>query len=258
VTALIPGMSLRDTWLSRLDPRVKLWFGLLGMIAGVVSSTILLLLILLALAHVVLLAGGIPARRFTTFWLTLLPVLLIILVMQPLITSGETLLVQIGPLRITWEGLYAGIIYGLRLAAVTFVMLIPFATTLTPKLVRGMVKLGLPYTLGMTIGLALNYLGTVGNLYITVSDAQQARGWDLSQRGVIKRARATVPTLIAVIIASLRLSDTLALGLAARGFGLARPRTIYHDIRMTPFDWAAAVITTLAFAAILSIILLAS
>jgi energy-coupling factor transport system permease protein len=118
-----------------------------------------------------------------------------------------------------------------------------------------MVKLGLPYNLGMTIGLALNYLGTVGDLYTTVSDAQQARGWDLSQRGLIKRARAAVPTLIAVIIASLRLSDTLALGLAARGFGLARPRTIYHDICMTRFDWATAALITLAFAALLYIIL---
>jgi energy-coupling factor transport system permease protein len=178
--------------------------------------------------------------------------------LQPLMTVGEIPLVQIGPVRITWEGIRAGLIYGLRLAAVTFVMLIPFATTPTPKLARGMVKLGMPYTLGMTVALALNYLGTVGNLYTIVSDAQQARGWDLSQRGVIKRAHAAVPTLIAVIIASLRLSDTLALGLAARGFGLSRPRTIYRDIRMTRFDWAAAVICTLAFAAILSIILFAS
>jgi energy-coupling factor transport system permease protein len=258
VTALIPGMHVRDTWLFRLDPRVKLWFGLLGMIVGVLSSTIPLLLMLLALAHMILLAGGIPARRLAAFWLTVLPILLIILVLQPLMTRGETLLVEIGPIRITWEGLRAGLIYGLRLAAVTFVMLIPFATTPTPKLVRGMVRLGMPDTLGMTVALALNYLGTVGNLYTTVSDAQQARGWDLSQRGIIKRARAAVPTLIAVIIASLRLSDTLALGLAARGFGLARSRTIYRDIRMTRSDWTASVITTLAFAAILGIILFAS
>jgi energy-coupling factor transport system permease protein len=82
-------------------------------------------------------------------------------------------------------------------------------------------------------------MGTLGDLYSTIAEAQQARGWDLGEGGLFKRARAAVPTLIAIIIASLRLSDSLAIGLAARGFGMDRPRTHRHDIAMTKLDWVA-------------------
>lgn len=64
-----------------------------------------------------------------------------------------------------------------------------------------------------------------------------------------------MPTLVALIVATLRLSDSLALGLAARGFGLAArrgtPRTTLHEITLRRADWLALAVTTAAFAAVL-------
>ena len=173
------------------------------------------------------------------------------LIVQPLLMPGAgSVIAQIGPIRLTASGLELGLRYGLRITAAAFAVMVLVASTPIPRLVRGLERLGLPYPLGMTIGLAVHYMGMLGDLYSTIAEAQQARGWDLSKGGLFKRARAAIPTLIAIIIASLRLSDSLAIGLAARGFGLDRPRTHRRDIAMTRLDWLSLSVVLIGFAAL--------
>lgn len=229
-----PGSS----WLYQADPRAKIWMALLGIILCLLCKTPWDLLVVLIICHLVLLAGEIPASTLIKQWRNLAPLLLVILILQPLIMPGNgAILARIGPIAITTTGLITGLHYALRVAGAAFFALIPILTTPIQTLVRGFQKMGLPYVWGMTIGLSLRYLGTIGELYKTISEAQQARGLDLSKGNLAARARAAIPTLIAVIIASLRLSDSLALGMAARGFGMKRARTWRHDITMQTMDW---------------------
>jgi energy-coupling factor transport system permease protein len=238
-----------EGFLYRLDPRVKLWYALLGVALCAISGQVAVLAASLLLTQIILLTGGVTAGRTGRVWRSLAPLVAVILVLQPLLAPGDgPAILTLGPLRITAAGLLTGLRYGLRVAGAAFAVLVPVLTTPIHVLVRAFQKLGLPYSWAMTIGLALRYLGTVGELYTTISEAQQARGWDLSQGGLVKRAKAAVPALIALIVASLRLSDTLALGLAARGFGLAGQRTHYHDVTFRPADWAALAAITTAFA----------
>lgn len=236
-----------ESWLYRLDPRAKLWFSVLGVVVCLLAPRPVVLISVLAIAHLVLVVGGLPVAYLGRLWRNLAPLLLVILILQPLFLSSGVLIAEIGPVRITQAGVMLGVTYALRLAAASFVALVPLLTTPINTLVRGLQKLGLPYTWGMTIGLALHYLGNISELYTTISDSQQARGWDASQGGLVKRAKAAVPTVIALIIASLRLADTLALGMAARGFGLERPRTWRQDIRMSRADWTAVAAMTAGF-----------
>ena len=260
MTAAVSGFYVPGSgWLYRLDPRVKLWFALLGVLLAILATRLAVLLGLLAAIQAVLLAGGLHPRQIGRVWRDLSPIIGVILVLQPLLTplSGPVLW-QLGPLRITETGLAVGARYALRVSSAAFAVLVPVMTTRTATLVRAFQKVGLPYNWAMTIGLALRYLGTIGDLYATISDAQRVRGWDPSGGGPVRRARGAVPTLIALIVASLRLSDSLALGLAARGFGLgagkpgnARQRTHLHDITLCPIDWLALTLMTAAFAGLL-------
>lgn len=252
-----PGLYLPGAgWLYRLDPRPKLWFALLAVVLAIIVGRLEVLAGLLVATQAVLLAGGVPPGRLLGVWARLAPLVLVILILQPLLAPGDGLaLVQAGPVRVTTSGLLTGLRYGLRISAAAFAVLIPILTTPASTLVRGFQKVGLPYTWAMTIGLALRYLSTVGELYATISEAQQARGLDLSSGGLAKRARGAVPTLVALIVATLRLSDSLALGLAARGFGLAArrgtPRTTLHEITLRRADWLALTVTTAAFVVVL-------
>jgi energy-coupling factor transport system permease protein len=229
---------MADTWLFRLDPRTKLWVASLAILVCLVVDRLDVLAAALLVVHLVLLMGGISLRQIWHTWRGLALLLSFVLIGQPLLASrsGEVVW-QVASLRITDAGLLAAARYALRLSTAAFAVLIPILTTPTNTLVRGLQKIGLPYNWGMTIGLALRYLGTIGDLYTMISQAQQARGVDLSKGGLVKRVRMLLPTVIALIIASLRLSDSLALGLAARGFGLDRQRTTWRDIHLQALDW---------------------
>ena len=238
----------RDAWLHNLDPRAKLWAVLLAMAVGLTFQQIGVLLLLLILAHLVLLTTQIPLARIRWLWARLIPLLVMILILQPLFSPGPGPdLLRLGPVRLTVFGLLEGVSYALRAAALAFIAAILLLTTESTSLVRGLVKLGLPYPWGLTVGLAIRYLPTTYGLFVTISEAQQARGWSTSRSNFVQRARSYVPILVATIIAALRLSDNLGLALAARGLGYPARRTVLHDVVFRRADWLAVVLATVLF-----------
>ncbi len=241
-----------DSWLHRLDPRAKLWAVLLGMAVGLLFKHVGVLAGLLVASHVGLLSARIPPQRIRWFWVRLTPLLIMILILQPLFAPGPGPdLLRLGPLRLTSSGILGGVSFALRVAALAFVVAILLLTTEMTGLVQGLVKLGLPYPWGLTIGLSIRHLPTTYSLFSTISEAQQARGWIIGEGNILNRARSYLPILVATVIAVLRLSDQLALALAARGLGYPARRTVLHDLRFRLRDWIAVLVTTLATAAML-------
>jgi len=242
-----------DSWLHRLDPRSKLWAVLLAAAVGLLFKSIVVLAGLLLLAHLALLAARLPARTIGRLWLRLLPLLVMILVLQPLFAPGGAELLRLGPLRFTQDGLLDGASFALRMAALAFAAAVLLVTTESAALVQGLVKLGLPYPWGLTVDLAIRYLPTTYGLFLTMHEAQQARGWIVDRGNVFRRARAYVPILVATIIAALRLSDHLGLALAARGLGYPARRTALRDVHFARGDWLALGFVTLAFGGLLAL-----
>ncbi|MCL7454586.1 MAG: energy-coupling factor transporter transmembrane protein EcfT [Anaerolineae bacterium] len=235
----------RDTWLHRLDPRVKTWAVLLAGIVGLAYKHLLVLAGLLLLTHLALLLARVPGERVRWLWRGLAPVLLLILILQPLFAPGPGPdLLRLGPVRLTQSGILEGVSFALRAAALAFVVALLLATTQPTALVQGLVRVGLPYAWGLTIGLAIRYLPTTYGLFVTVREAQEARGWIVSRGNFVKRARAHVPVLVATIIASLRLSDSLGLALAARGLGYPARRTTLHHLHFGAMDWIVTALVT--------------
>jgi energy-coupling factor transport system ATP-binding protein len=241
----------RDSWLHRMDPRAKLWAVLLAGIAGLMFRNIAMLAGLLIATQVLLLSARIPLERLRWFWARIAPLLVMILILQPLFSPGPGPdLIQLGPLRLTVAGLLDGMSFALRAAALAFVAAILLLTTEPTQLVRGLVKLGLPYAWGLTVALAIRYLPTTYRLYVTVSEAQQARGWIVGQGSFVARARSYLPIMVATIISALRQSDFLGLALAARGLGFPRRRTTLYDVHFLPGDWLTVTMTSVIFASL--------
>jgi len=244
----------RESWVHRLDPRAKLWAVLLAGVACFLFRNVGVLAGLLLLAHLVLLSAHIPPDRLRWLWARLLPLLAMILVLQPFFAPGPGPdLFRLGPLRLTVAGLLDGLSFALRAATLAFVAAVLLLTTDPNRLVQGLVKLGLPYPWGLTVGLAIRYLPTTYGLFVSIGEAQQARGWIVGQGGVLQRARSYVPILVATIIASLRLSDNLGMALAARGLGYPARRTVLYGLFFTAADWLAVVATAILFAGLLAL-----
>jgi energy-coupling factor transport system permease protein len=246
----VPGRS----WLHRLDPRVKLWAVLLSFATAFMLPEAPAQLALLLGVHALLLTAGIPGRAPGALWRQLAPLLILILLLQPLVAPAGRTLVAVGPLRLTTGGLLQGLRFAARTAALAFVMAALLFTTDQDALVRALVRLGLPYTGGLTLNLTLRFIPTLRHLFVAVREAQAARGWT-PEGNLFRRMRSYLPVLVAVVIGTLRISDRLTLALAARGLGAAQrgvgQRTAWHDLHMRPADWLTLLALTLAFTALL-------
>ena len=227
----------RPSWLHRLDPRTKLAF--------VAFSSILLLSLSHPFAsaafllgiHGVLWSGKVPASRLRWAWQRMWPITFLILVLWPIFyPQGDEVLWQVWRVRITTQGLWQGLSMALRVDALAFAFLVLLFSTDQARLVRSLVKLGLPYEWGLTLAIALRYLPTLYGIYATVSEAQQARGWVIGEGNFVRRIKSYLPILVAVIVTSLRLADNLSMALAARGFQSGVKRTYLRELELSLAD----------------------
>ena len=228
-----------ESWLHRLDPRVKLWGVVAGSALAFLLGDALALLAYLAALVAVLRLGRVPMARVRWVLRGLLPLTVLILLIQPWFVPEGRLILALGPARLTVGGLWVALLLAIRANVLALLALTPLFTTRHDDLVRGLVQLGLPYTWGFTITLALRYIPIAAGLYLTIRQAQEARGLDLHHGHLLARVRRFVPILTALIIASVRLSDHLAMAMAVRGLG-AGPRTERRVLRMRGVDWLAA------------------
>jgi energy-coupling factor transporter transmembrane protein EcfT len=234
----VPGHSR----LHRLDPRVKL--ALVGAWGIVLFFWLNLALLLLALVviHGVLLVSGYPWARLAFIWRAIGLLLLLIVVIWPLFDRSGAVWFALGPLEITRQGVLRGVANAIRIAGINFLFVLWVGTTGPRELVRGFVRLGLPFRWGMALTIGLRFIPTFATTWATVSDAQQARGLVL-EGWWLRRVRLMLPIFVAALVSAFRAGEQLAMTLDARGFGAYRRRTTYHDIAMRPADWLALVLT---------------
>lgn len=227
------------SWLHRLDPRTKMAFVAVSFGLLLLTNQIPLVVGYLALVHVVLLRAGISSRRISWLWQRMWPLALLILVLWPLsYPEGQPVLVGWWRIRITLPGIQQGVLAALRVTGLAFAIYVMLLTTDQASLVQGLVSLGMPFEWGLGLAIGLRYLPLLLGMYGTITDAQRARGWTPEREGLLRRLRAQGPTLVALVIGSLRLTDALTLALASRGFRPGQPRTTRRPLRLGRVDFA--------------------
>ena len=229
-------------WLQRLDPRTKLFLLLVGAILIIGAPGPVALFVWLALLHGVLWSSGVPWSRLGWVaqqlrWL----VLIILLVFPWFAASGETL-VEVGPLYLTAGGLETAASTALRLWAMSLLSTALLMTTSQRELVRGLVALGVPWSWGFTLTVALRHIPSLLRHIQQIQEAQAARGWDPARGGWLQRLRGVRPVLIALVIHVFRTVDTLTLAMTARGVGRGGPRTVLYPLRLGWRDGAAIIL----------------
>lgn len=248
MTRFVDLFTEADSVLHRLDPRVK--------IIGVVMLSLLALMIgglvyLLALAAlmVLLLLLGRASLSKTMFAFTyVFRVMILIVVLWPIFDpGGATVLLELGPLKITWEGILDGIGTAIRVFCLAAVWYILMFTTSQRDLVRALVKLGLRFDFGLSLAISLRFLPTFGATVESIKDAQRARGLELDKGSVARRARNYLAVLVPTTVSALRTADTLSLALQSRAYGARTDRTYLRALAMRPVDYAALVVVAAAF-----------
>ena len=229
----------RPTQLHRLDPRVKLVL-LLAATALLLSFQNLLVCLGWALLNQALFVlAGVPRARVWGLWRLMLPVSALVLLTWPLVyQEGGPPWLQLGFIKITPLAVAHGLALALRLNALAQLYFLLLFTTDQMTLVRGLVALGVPFDWGLTLAIALRYIPAFFGTFQMIADAQQSRGLELNRGSWVKRLRAYLPILVAMIITALRAMDHLSRALEARAFGARPRRTMFKTLVFTWRDGA--------------------
>ncbi len=111
-------------------------------------------------------------------------------------------------------------------------------------------KAGVPYSGAWVVSLTLRYIPDVQRDYTEISQAQQARGLELSKKASpLSRLKGAARIVLPLIFTSLQRIDVISAALELRGFGKHRKRTWYADKPITKVDIAVLITAVLLFAA---------
>lgn len=241
-----------DSWLHRLDPRAKMLFALCGCLLLLLYKNLWLIVGILALTQLALLSAGIHWERLAWVWRITAPTMIMIALLWVVFyPAQQEAFFSWRFLRVGVDNLAEGIAMALRIGALAFVLFFWLFSTDQTILVRSLVTLGLPYTWGLTLAMALRYIPTMTNTFRMISDAQQARGLDLSARNPLKRARAYMPITVAMLITAFRTAENLSRALQSRALGASARRTFLRKLHLRPQDIAFMVSVALLAALLL-------
>ena len=161
-------------------------------------------------------------------------------------------LVGEGKYALTQEQLFYHLNYILKYLATIPIVLLFICTTNPSEFAASLNKLGVPYSVAYSVSLALRYIPDVQREYHNISQAQQARGIEMSGKAdVISRLKAATAILIPLILSSMDKIEIVANAMELRGFGKEKKRSWYMGRSFSRWD-----ILTIAFCVLLVIIAL--
>ena len=239
----VPGESA----LHRLDPRTKivgaaiLAIGLLGTRSGFTPVGLIACVLLLAQAC------RLPVRLLLANLRPLLPLLILTLVLNALLTPGRTCYeIPLGAGRFTCEGVERGLFLVGRLSALVLgTSLLTLATSPLEladgleTLLRPFRRIGLPaHELAMTTTIALRFVPILVDEADRLRKAQLARGADFGG-GPVRRIRSLFPLLLPLFLSAFGRADRLAVAMEARCYQGDRGRSRYRTYALGAMDGVA-------------------
>ena len=174
------------------------------------------------------------------------PVLFILLftfVINMFFTKGDTLLLDIGFVKLYTEGIYKAFIMSARILMLINVTCLLMSYTTSPimltdaieQLFSPLKKIKVPvHEFAMMMTIALRFIPTLIEETDKIMNAQKTRGADFSEGGLIQKAKALIPVLVPLFVSSFRRADDLAVAMECRcyrgGEGRSRMTTLHYSL----------------------------
>jgi energy-coupling factor transport system permease protein len=234
--------------LYRLDPRAKLLaVGALVLCLALAAGTPAMLLALGAL-HLLSAPSRGTRSRIGPLWRVLSPLAITVLLLGSLRWQASPALVALGPLSITGPALWRATGIASRIVGISLALSLMLWTTEPGALAAGLARMGVPFSIGLSFVMTLQYVFTFRRLFHQILEAQQSRGLIVARANPIRAVRAYVPVIVPLLIAALRSVDSLTLALLSRGFGADTRRTSRRVLRMRARDWLSLLVVCAACA----------
>ncbi len=229
-----------NSFIHRLDPRVKIIIFLLTFVAILLFENPLWMLPIMVLILIQLfVSGAVKNLRRIRYILIVLTVSSLIL--WNLFSTGETQLFW----RISLESMLFAIARTMLMVLMISTGMILISSTRNEELINGMIKLGMPYRVGFAISTALRLVPTIASSTVTISQAQRSRGLDLESGSIFERIKKFLPLLVPVFISTIRSTNIFGMALESKGFGAREDRTFYLEFTMGTADYIVLTLSIL-------------
>jgi len=150
----------------------------------------------------------------------------------------------------TAEQLFYHLNYFLKYLSTIPIVLLFVCTTNPSEFAASLNKLGIKYSVCYSVALALRYIPDIQKEYHEISQAQQARGIEMSKKAsLINRLKSASAILIPLVLSSMNQIDTISNAMELRGFGKNKKRTWYMGRKYRWTDYAS-----IAFCVVLVVI----
>jgi len=239
----IPGNSI----LHRLDPRTKIFWTILLMAATFLIDSWAEYLMMGLFTLMLMLISGVPIRQSVKGIKPLLFILIFTAVLNIFFTGGTPIL-AIGPVKVTYEGIFAAIKLFLRLVMLVITASLVTITT-TPmtmtdgieKLLKPFEKIGVPaHEIAMMMSIALRFIPTLLDETNRIMKAQASRGANFDTGSIFSRIKSFIPVLVPLFVSAFKRADELAEAMESRCYRGGKGRTRLKEIHYSKLDLSAS------------------
>ncbi|NLM13032.1 MAG: energy-coupling factor transporter transmembrane protein EcfT [Epulopiscium sp.] len=236
-----------DSWIHRLDPRVKIVSTFVFIIALFIANRYIGYALTFLFLACIIAISKVPVKFMLKGLKAIFVIILITVALNIFMTPGEMILWQYKSLRITGEGLYLAGLMAIRLIFLIIGSSILTLTTSPIQLTDGIEsllnpykKIGIPaHEIAMMMTIALRFIPILLEETDKIMKAQMARGADFETGGIVKRAKSLIPLLVPLFISAFRRADELAMAMEARCYRGGENRTRMKQLVIEKQDYVA-------------------
>lgn len=243
-----------NSFLHRLDPRCKIGCSLCFLVAAFLAKGFLGIGLVALLAFMALAASNSTPRQIVASLKPFGGLIVFVFGFDLLFVSGGEELLRLGPVSIDSSGIAFAFDAITRFVCVLLATSTLMRTTSPQALTDGFGLLLSPLKrlgvrtddFALSIGIAFRFISVFREELERIKRAQQSRGACFSAReqSLAKTVRAWIPAITALFSSAFRRSNTLALALANREYGIHDNRTSFDIYHWSMKDSVVLLLTT--------------
>lgn len=243
-----------DSFIHRLDPRVKIVLTLLFMVIVFFVDHMVGYLPLFLYIVAIMFVAEVPWKSLLRGLRPILMIVILTTIINLLTTPGQ-LLAEFWIFDITREGLEKSIFIAVRIVLLVMGTSLMTLTTSPISMTDGLEALMSPlrvihfpaHELAMMISIALRFIPTLFQESEKIMKAQKARGADFESGNILNRAKAMIPLMVPLFINAFHRAEELATAMEARCYRGGEGRTRLNPLHMQTVDIVTLVVVSIFF-----------
>ncbi|WP_395317726.1 energy-coupling factor transporter transmembrane component T family protein [Fructilactobacillus frigidiflavus] len=250
------GFHPGNTILYHLNATAKLLFFLLVSVACMTTFDTRFLFAIALLSLVIFHLSGLKWRQvaFVVKFIGFFSILNVIMVFVFSPSYGahlygsQTILLHAGYFTVTTQEIFYLFNVALKYVCTVPLALVFIMTTSPSLFASSLNRMGINYKISYAVSLTLRYIPDIQHSFWDISDAQQARGVELSKKAKLStRLKGIISIVIPLILSSFENIDKISTAMQLRRFGSKKKRTWYASLPFRGRDYVIVGVAILLF-----------